>query len=131
MKPDWICRNPKCQHGNDDKRDRCIYCNDKRPMPEPATMETQVLPAMSPLAFRECLAHVACMGEQDFIEVFGESSPQKAEWDGFRCYQWNKFAVEYKKDVARWVCYLDGGNLTALCVYIAKHLGRIQYAVKS
>ncbi len=65
---------------------------------------------MTPMQFRECLAHLTCMSKNEFIQVFGSE------------HYWDKFHNVYKKDVARFVCYLDLGNLRVLMNYLNNHL---------
>ena len=66
--------------------------------------------------FQECLRHVYCMGPHEFVEVFGEHSGE---------YQWNKYYVEFKRDVAKWITYLDGSNRELLFNYLNKWLVKV------
>lgn len=72
---------------------------------------------LSPMDFRECLAHVGCMSEKEFAQAF-----QQPYEGPNTCYQYMKFAVDYKRNVAKWICYLDLGNLQLLMNYLERHL---------
>lgn len=77
---------------------------------------------LTPMQFRECLAHIGCMSERDFAECFEDFEFNPSEHH--TCYQYMKFTVDYKRDVAKWVLYLDLRNLNLLMRYLDRHIGK-------
>lgn len=55
------------------------------------------------------------MGLVDFKRVWGESGN----------HLWNKF-LDYDKNPAEFICYLDGGNMGLLMKEFEQHLGKIK-----
>lgn len=74
---------------------------------------------LSPMEFRDCLAHVHCMGLMEFNDAF--SSIGRAN------YYWDKFDREYGKDACRFICYLDSAGLFALVVYLDKYNKKLRH----
>lgn len=66
--------------------------------------------------FQECLAHIGCMGREGFIRAWGRESGM---------YLFGKFYEEYHRDVARFILYLDNGNMNALMAYLNEHLKKV------
>lgn len=60
--------------------------------------------------FQECLLHILCMNEADFVKVFGSQ------------YYWEKFKGEKMGDVAKFIAYLDGANMDLLMRHLIEHL---------
>jgi hypothetical protein len=70
---------------------------------------------ISPIEFQNVVRHVAFnMNEAVFCSIFGGNLGD--------CYQWKKFAEEYRKDAAKWICYLDGANVTLLWEHCEEYL---------
>jgi len=63
---------------------------------------------IKPRELHEAMAHLRCISEKQFIELWGE-------------HLYYKFATVYEGDVGRWICSLDLCMLRQVCDYLNQH----------
>ncbi len=60
-----------------------------------------------------CIRHINCMSEPDFIDVFGQNQGD---------HLWHKFENDYKKEVGKLLVTLDLGNQRLLFTHCREFL---------
>jgi len=69
----------------------------------------------SGIEFAEAIRHMNCINLSDFQSIWGDHSGK---------HLWNKFAVVYKGNIAKFIMYLDCSNVNVLFKYLNNWLGR-------
>lgn len=66
--------------------------------------------------FADLLAHVHCMGGEGFKDAFGEMAD----------HLWYKYHDYFKRDVGRFITYLDLHNLESLMQHFARYMKSLE-----
>jgi hypothetical protein len=63
--------------------------------------------------FITCLRHINCMGQDNFIQCFGDTLGE---------HLFDKLINKHKRDAAKFLMYLDCSNISALETYLNNYL---------